>query len=546
MKPTDEQAAIYERAGRLSEGDVLNVIAFAGAGKTTTLKGIASVRRDRGVYLAFNRANADEAKKKLALTKCTASSFHGLAYGVLREAIGSPARLDARSVIDSNVLGKIDLPRVKGWHEYRLASAVIRAMAAFANSADESFDTVHGREALVSSVGDPDFIRDKSKKDEAKDIIDRLSEPLARLAEAYWIHESDQGNFSYDMQLKALDLNDGLRSQAFSIFRYLMADEAQDLNPVMRSIIQKTGLPVIAVGDPYQQIYSWRGAENALQQLGGENFYLTQSFRFGEDIAKVARHILACRPDGGPRQQLIGAGTGNISGHEGPKVALVCRSNAGVIQEALRFMKAGNDVVVDNMSAILSDVRSAQALHDGKLDKVTSQDLKSFTSWDELCMEAEEGDGSMTRLKNIVEKGQTQQIENLAARQASGKSTAQVMVCTSHRSKGMEWPAVRLGGDWKDVNALAGRWLGAQRKSEKHQTLVMEEYNTLYVAATRPMLRLQGHDRILFPKSQEEKELEMREKLQAEAEAAAATRQAEQAAAADRPVMDHAGEPSLG
>lgn len=114
MKPTDEQAAIYERAGRLSEGDVLNVIAFAGAGKTTTLKGIASVRRDRGVYLAFNRANADEAKKKLALTKCTASSFHGLAYGVLREAIGSPARLDARTVIDSNVLGKIELPRVDG------------------------------------------------------------------------------------------------------------------------------------------------------------------------------------------------------------------------------------------------------------------------------------------------------------------------------------------------------------------------------------------------------------------------------------------------
>lgn len=542
MKPTDEQAAIYERAERLQQGDVLNVIAFAGAGKTTTLKGIAGVRRDRGVYLAFNRANADEAKKKLALTKCTASSFHGLAYGVLRELIGSPASLDARSVLESNVMGQFRLPKVDGWHEYRVASAVMRTMSAFANSAEEGFDAQHGREALVSSVGDPDFIRDREKRDEARDVIDRLSEPLARIAEAYWIKESEAENFSYDMQLKALDLNDSLRSKAFSIFRYLMADEAQDLNPVMRSIIQKTGLPVIAVGDPYQQIYSWRGAENALQQLGGENYYLTQSFRFGEDIAQVARHILACRPDGGPRQRLIGAGTGNVKGHEGPKIALICRSNAGVIHEALRFMKAGTKVQVDNMKEILTDVRSAQALHDGNLDKVTSANLKSFTSWDELCMEAEEGDGAMTRLKNIVEKQQTEQIEKLARRQAEGKDDAQVMVCTAHRSKGMEWPAVRLGGDWKDVNGLAARWMGAQKKSEKHKTLVMEEYNTLYVAMTRPILRLQGHQSLLFPKSQEEKEMEMRERMQAEM---AASTQPEMDPE-DRPVMDHATAPSFG
>lgn len=542
MKPTDEQAAIYERAARLQQGDVLNVIAFAGAGKTTTLKGIAGVRRDRGVYLAFNRANADEAKKKLAMTKCTASSFHGLAYGALRELIGSPARLDARSVLESGVMGQFRLPRVEGWHDYRVASAVMRAMAAFANSADESFDVQHGREALVSSVGDPDFIRDREKRDEARDVIESLSDPVARIAEAYWIKESEAGNFSYDMQLKALDLNDTLRSKAFAIFRYLMADEAQDLNPVMRSIIQKTGLPVIAVGDPYQQIYSWRGAENALEQLGGENYFLTQSFRFGEEIAEVARHILACRPDGGPRQKLIGAGSGSIKDHQGPKIALVCRSNAGVIHEALRLMKVGTNVQVDNIEAILTDVRSAQALHDGNMDKVASADLKSFTSWEELCIEAEEGDSSLTRLKNIVEKKQTEQIEKLARRQAEGRDQAQVTVVTGHRSKGMEWPAVKLGGDWKDVNGLAGRWLAAQKKSEKHKTLAMEEYNTLYVAMTRPIMRLQGHQALLFPKSQEEKEMEMRAKLQAEIDAS----QDPASDPRDRPVMDHGAAPSFG
>lgn len=535
MTPTDEQQAIYDRAADLRENDVLNAIAFAGAGKTTTLKGIASVRRDRGVYLAFNRANADEAKKKLALTKCTASSFHGLAYGIMREAIGAPARLDARSVIDSNVLGRTRVPKVEGWHEYRLSAAVIRTMAAFANSADEAFDPDHGREALVSSVGDPDFIRDREKKDEASHIIDTLSAPLAEIAEAYWLHESEKGNFSHDMYLKALDLDDGLRGQAFGMFRYLMVDEAQDLNPVQRSIIQKAGLPIIAVGDPYQQIYSWRGAENALELLGGENFYLTQSFRFGENIAEIARLMLACRPDGGPRQHLVGAGKGSIAGHEGPQVAIVCRTNSGVIGEALSLMRAGRKVRVDNMAGILADVRSAQALHDGNLAKVTAPDLKSFTNWEELRMEAEEGDGAMSRLLKIVENGHTKHIEDLAAQQGKGGSDANFMVCTAHRSKGMEWPAVKMGGDWKDIKGLAGRWMGAQRMSEKHKTLVMEEYNAAYVAMTRPILRLQGHEKILFPKSEEEKEIEAR--IKAEAAEMARAREV------DRPVMDHAETP---
>ena len=46
MKPTDEQAAIYERAERLQQGDVLNVIAFAGAGKTTIAAGPHFAKED--------------------------------------------------------------------------------------------------------------------------------------------------------------------------------------------------------------------------------------------------------------------------------------------------------------------------------------------------------------------------------------------------------------------------------------------------------------------------------------------------------------------
>ena len=56
----------------------------------------------------------------------------------------------------------------------------------------------------------------------------------------------------------------------------------------------------ILVGDPNQQIYSFRGAQNAMEDVQQHlqqgqvirTFHLTQSFRFGPEIAYVANLIL--------------------------------------------------------------------------------------------------------------------------------------------------------------------------------------------------------------------------------------------------------------
>jgi Superfamily I DNA and RNA helicases len=57
--PTGEQIAAVEAFMR---GGSLKISAFAGAGKTSTLKLMANERRDRGLYLAFNSKIAKEAK----------------------------------------------------------------------------------------------------------------------------------------------------------------------------------------------------------------------------------------------------------------------------------------------------------------------------------------------------------------------------------------------------------------------------------------------------------------------------------------------------
>jgi superfamily I DNA/RNA helicase len=51
---------------------------------------------------------------------------------------------------------------------------------------------------------------------------------------------------------------------------------------------------MIYVGDKYQQIYEWRGAVNAMEEISTDSTtFLTMSFRFGETIAEGASNILS-------------------------------------------------------------------------------------------------------------------------------------------------------------------------------------------------------------------------------------------------------------
>ena len=63
-------------------------------------------------------------------------------------------------------------------------------------------------------------------------------------------------------------------------YNFILLDEAQDTNDAVLSVLQKERNRVVYIGDRYQQIYSWRGAINAMSKVGDAHFTtLTQSFR---------------------------------------------------------------------------------------------------------------------------------------------------------------------------------------------------------------------------------------------------------------------------
>jgi len=78
----------------------------------------------------------------------------------------------------------------------------------------------------------------------------------------------------------------------------ILFDEAQDATPVIADILlrQRPHLGIMLVGDPYQMIYQFMGADNCCFNdeiyPPTNTFYLTHSFRFGENIAGVANVIL--------------------------------------------------------------------------------------------------------------------------------------------------------------------------------------------------------------------------------------------------------------
>lgn len=82
-------------------------------------------------------------------------------------------------------------------------------------------------------------------------------------------------------------------------YRFVMLDEYQDTSSIQTKLLSKlfAGLPVMAVGDPNQAIYGWRGASDANLSGFGADFGASQTltlstcWRSGEAIVRAANLI---------------------------------------------------------------------------------------------------------------------------------------------------------------------------------------------------------------------------------------------------------------
>jgi hypothetical protein len=228
---------------------------------------------------------------------------------------------------------------------------------------------------------------------------------------------------------------------------YLMLDEAQDANPLVTALVlEQTHMQRVAVGDSCQQLYAWRGAEDALSELPGRELALSQSFRFGPAVADEANVWLDLL-----RAPLRLSGYDRIQSRIGSlhrADAVLCRTNAGCMAAAMGLMKDGTRVaLVGGGGAILAMAYAAIEL---KVGGTTSHpELVAFESWEQVRDYAEKDDdgADLKPMVDLIEEhgpdGVIRAVKSLA-----DEKNAQVTVSTAHKSKGREWGTVKIGPDF--------------------------------------------------------------------------------------------------
>lgn len=437
FKPTEEQSRIVTAA---RTGQDLVVQALAGTGKTSTLKLLAEALPDkRGTYIAFNKAVVEEAKSKFpSNVKCRTA--HSLAYAAIgyqyKERMTSTERVTMRQMATWMEASKFDYRFNKNNHSLtpeQIAQSAMQSVTNFCKSTDLEVLEKHIEVPILVSLNK------KAEKIFCKEVL--------RLAILSW-EDIQKTNgylkFSHDHYLKMWQLSTPVIKGDFILF-----DEAQDADPVMLWIIEaQKGVQKIFCGDQYQAIYEWRGAQNALQNISAEKtLWLTQSFRFGPKIADEANDIL-------------GFLDANVEVKGYPKVnsrvdkvlnptAILCRTNAGVIQQILEELQKNRKVSILGRKEEL--IYFAEACGDLQLGKRTSHpELAPFESWQEVKDYAdeypEEAQEILTMI-DLVDRFGVRRLVN-ALKEVVPESEADVLISTAHKAKGREWKSVKLAGDF--------------------------------------------------------------------------------------------------
>lgn len=129
--------------------------------------------------------------------------------------------------------------------------------------------------------------------------------------------------------------------------------------------------------------------------------------------------------------------------------AILCRTNIGIVDAALRQLAAGRKVaVVGGIGDVLRLARAAINLKAGR--RANHPDLAAFRSWEDfLHFVFNDPDGEQFRvLVAMVELYGSEEILSLGNRLTAKEADADVTISTGHKSKGREWDSVVIGADF--------------------------------------------------------------------------------------------------
>lgn len=473
-----------------TSGHNLRIHAAAGTGKTTVLEHLASLKPDAKIlYLVFNREAAADARRRFP-TNVTCTTIHAFAYQQLAQDPQERRILDrldgplppwaddldhGRAGIDwstsqrgpDDVLGwTLEEPEKDHFHEFDCETQRYRTadeMPGMYPSKVGLLDVALAVHARWARSGDPVPGPEHLPRGELTDSRVALSkywDVLARVVQR--IHQdraSPAGEMpiEHDHYLKRFAMK---AKESHWNYDIVMLDEAQDASPLMVQLVQgqaRHGAQIVAVGDPAQMLYEWRGAVNALERLDGVELPLTRTYRFGRRIATEANMFLTrldspLRVEGNPEINSTVGTSANywFSMHrpepERPYDAYLSLTNDAALAEARELVEDGHTVNLLGLAEPLSNTvesvktwKSGGSVSDGVLARFTS--LRHATE----NMYATYGMQNYAPILKFIQKNGIKEAIKLAER-LRPEGAADTTVGTVHQAKGMEWGSVYLSG----------------------------------------------------------------------------------------------------
>lgn len=484
LRLSDEQKTIIGADDR-----EMSVIAFAGAAKSTTIKFKAKEKNSaKKLYLCFNKSVASEGAKsfkEFGVENINITTIHSLAYN--SQKIGNYYKL-VNSIKVHELIQQMGDKLTPA--NYMLYNQGLKLFSSYCNSSIRKIDEVNYFQKLINS----------NPPDDILELIKKKSVKIQKIAQNIWTSmETAKIPITHDFYLKKYQL----KSPKLN-YDIIYLDEGQDSSPVMLDIFMNQKSDKVVVGDPHQSLYGWRDAVNALDVLPYKRYYLTQSFRFPNNIADMANDILNLK-------KLYGAADKdfNIKGLDKPsgrtgKIAYIGRNNMSILSRAI-LMAEANDTKFAYEGSLDNTIytQNGVSIYDiyylfaNKRDKIRHDFIKMFKGWGEFVKHITDmEDFELKTLAGLILKYKNEVfplIKKLKTNERK-KNEADVIFSTAHKSKGLEYSTVYVLDDFISKKSFMEhiQLLSKLNKDQKELQMqkLSEEINVLYVAATRTLNQL--------------------------------------------------------
>ena len=323
LRPPASAAPVSERLRAMLDAEQLAavegargrslVLASAGSGKTRTIVATlahlveSGTPAERIMLVTFTRRAAREMVDRAArmagsdLSRVTAGTFHSVCQRLLRRygpLVGLPGAFTVLDAEDQADVVAMARDGVLAGREQRPALPRPSAIVGLASLAAES-----GRSLA-------DVVADRNPR-----LGDRV-EDLEAIVAGYEERKRAMAAVDYAdllvLTLRLLDEHPRVRERLSGLYAWVLVDELHDVNPVQARLVEAIagdGGNLVAVADPDQSIYSWRGADPGVVDRfaaapGARLFPLQTNYRSSPEVVALAQATL---PAGNPYEKRLRA-----------------------------------------------------------------------------------------------------------------------------------------------------------------------------------------------------------------------------------------------